>query len=122
ADQFAVDARVYQVAGGSHLGTRSPIGEIAAGIGRRSVKLQRGQGKIVQLAHGSSILAPSNAPACQPATGSVECINSLKCLANTARRIGRAPNELRWAVSCWQSMRGTSRWRSKATRWTSATF
>src|SRR5205807_5466315 len=76
-NQFAVDARVDEVTGGRHLRAGRLIREIAAGIGRRRVKLQRCERKVVQLAHDSI-----SGPLFHPAGAAVECINSDKCTAN----------------------------------------
>ena len=52
--QVAVNAAVDQVAGRRDLRSRQPIGEVAAGIRRGGIKLQRRQRKVVELGHGRS--------------------------------------------------------------------
>ena len=51
ADQLAVDAGVDQVAWRRHLRARGAVGQVAAGIRRRRVELQRRQRKVVEIAH-----------------------------------------------------------------------
>src|SRR5438105_6608078 len=116
-NQFAVDASVDQVAGSRYLRARRPFREIAARIGRRGIKLQRREREVVQLAHDSI-----NGPRSHPTGAVVECINSDKCAANTRREMGRAPNDARRVVSCWQSIIGTPRRVKVVTSPASATF
>ncbi|MNN31994.1 hypothetical protein D3C81_1457050 [compost metagenome] len=53
AHQPGVDIGIDQVRGRGHLRARHAAIEIAASVGRRCVKLQRGERKFLQLAHGS---------------------------------------------------------------------
>src|SRR5205823_7465846 len=91
--------------------------EIAARIRRCRIELQRRERKVVQLAHELF-----NGPRCHPSGAAVECINSDKCPANTRREMGRAPKDARCAVSCWQSINGTSSLRKTVTSPANATL
>ena len=52
--QVAVNAAVDQVTRRRDLGSRQPIGQVAARVRRSGIKLQRRQRKIVELGHGRS--------------------------------------------------------------------
>ena len=104
SNQLAIDARVDQMTWRRDLRPRRPISQIAAGIRRRCVELQRRQREILEIAHPCS----RSGPATQSVGGvAVECINSVSASANSVRGIGRAPIDARWSVSCWQSISGT---------------
>src|SRR6185312_4480964 len=116
-DQLAVDGGVDEVARGRDLRSRGAVRQVAAGIRRRRVELQRGQRKVVQVAHRCS-----SGPLRQPTGGRLECINSPSFIAKASRAIGRAPIEARCAVSCWQSISALPRCCNNATRAARQTF
>src|ERR1700730_7220043 len=119
SDQLTVDAAVDQMAGCGDLRSRQPIRQIAAGVWRGRVELQRGEREVVELGHGEESAWAASFQAC---AGSVECTNRERCSANSLRPMGRAPKRLKCSVSCWQSINGTPRRWSIAARRTSATF
>ena len=119
-DQLAVDPAVNQVAGRRDLRSRKPVRQVAAGVRSGRVELERGQRQVVEFGHLQSL--SSSAATFQALGVRGEFTNRESSAANTCRETGRAPNRDRWAVSCWQSISGTSRRFRSETRLISATL
>src|ERR1700719_2895170 len=105
-DQLAIDPAVYHMAGRCDLRSRKPVRQVAAGVGRGRVELERGEREVVEFGHVRSLW--SSAAAFQALGVCGEFTNRESSAANTCREMGRAPHRDRWAVSCWQSIRGMS--------------
>ncbi len=119
-DQLAVDSAVDKMAGRCNLRSRQPIRQVAAGVRRGRVELERGQRQVVEFGHVRSL--SSSAAAFQALGVWGKFTNRESSAANTCREIGRAPNRDRWAVSCWQSISGMSSRLRSETRLISATL
>src|ERR1700694_2000393 len=110
-DQLAVDSAVDQMAGRCDLRSRKAVRQVAAGVRRGRVELERGQRQVIEFGHVRSL--SDSAAAFQAFAACSEFTNRESSAANTCRGMGRAPNRERWAVSCWQSISGMfSRFRS----------
>src|SRR3979490_1521884 len=88
-DQLAVDSAIDQVAGRGDLRSRQPVREVAAGVRRGRVELERGQRQGVEFGHMRSL--SSSAAAFQALGVCGEFTNRESSAANTCREIGRAP-------------------------------
>src|SRR5450432_539402 len=117
--QLPIHPAVDQMARGGNLRARQPVGQVAAGIRRRCVKLQGSQRQVVKLGQGAF---GADATARHASVVAVEFTNRDNAAANSRRRIGRAPSRARWEVCCWQSIRGTSCRRRMSTKCANATL
>jgi hypothetical protein len=126
-DQAGIGVGMDQVAGRGHLRPRQAVGQVAAGIRRRRIELQRRQRKFLRIRHAglaggsgwgvavrraqlrphSAMIGPgSRAAAASPA---------FEVGLELRRGISRAPKLARWRVCCWQSMRSMPSARQNAT-------
>jgi hypothetical protein len=112
--EFAVDPGVDEMAGRGYLGTRGPTREVAAWVRRGRIKLQRrGRRQVVESRQTITLSAGISD---QGSRDALALASPRKRSTNCNRCIGRAPNDAKCAVSCWQSIIGNPLARNIATR------
>ena len=110
AHQFAVDAAVYHADRRRDLRACDAARKVRAAIGCRGVELQqREKWQVAWVGHGCPLKWPLIASAGHRPGGPSASVNTSSAAINLSRGMERAPSDVRWEVSIWQSIMPNSR-------------
>src|SRR5690606_19553659 len=103
SNQLGISIAVNQVAGGGHLRTGGPPGDVTARIRRRGVELKRLEWKVLEVRHADA--AGLSKSSVQYTGSKVQMGAARRCACldrreNSSRGMVQAPMDPRWGVSC----------------------
>lgn len=109
AHQIAVDLGVDLLAWPRNLRAGDAAIKVAAGVCRRGVVLNLCQWNTGAMCHALAVCDAASSfqyTGSNTHAGAGRSVRLVTLLMNAVREISRAPNDARWRVFCWQSMRG----------------